>query len=114
MTDAMNTTGIKRAPMDSMRKTALVAGVLYLITFAAGIPPAAFLLGPVLDNPNYIVSSGADTQVLLGAFLDLVNALACIGTRSRSSRWSNGSTRASRSALSPLACSKPPSSSSAS
>ncbi len=71
---------MKRAPMASMRKTAVVAGVLYLITFIAGIPPAAFLLGPVLDNPNYIVSAGADSQVLLGAFLDLVNALACIGT----------------------------------
>jgi hypothetical protein len=66
--------------MDSMRKTALVAGVLYLITFIAGIPPAAFLLGPVLSDPNYIVSAGADTQVLVGAFLELVNALACIGT----------------------------------
>ncbi len=68
--------------MDPMRKTALVAGVLYLITFIAGIPPAAFLLGPVLDDPNYIISAGAgaDTQVLFGAFLDLVNALACIGT----------------------------------
>jgi Domain of unknown function (DUF4386) len=64
----------------SLRKTALIAGVLYLITFAAGIPPAAFLLSPVLDDPNYIVSAGADNQVLFGAFLDLVNALACIGT----------------------------------
>ena len=79
-TMAVRTTATKRVPMDSMRKTAFVAGVLYLITFIAGIPPAAFLLGPVLDNPNYIVSSGADNQVLLGAFLDLVNALACIGT----------------------------------
>jgi len=64
----------------SLRKTALIAGVLYLITFAAGIPPAAFLLSPVLDDPNYIISAGADNQVLFGAFLDLVNALACIGT----------------------------------
>ena len=63
-----------------MRTTALVAGILYLITFVAGIPPAAFLLRPVLDNPNYVVGSGADTQVLFGALLDLVNALACIGT----------------------------------
>jgi hypothetical protein len=80
MATIVRTTTTKRAPMGSMRKTALVAGVLYLITFIAGIPPAAFLLGPVLDNPNYIVSTGADSQVLLGAFLDLVNALACIGT----------------------------------
>jgi len=34
----------------------------------------------VLNNPNYIVSAGADTQVIFGASLDLVNALAAIGT----------------------------------
>jgi hypothetical protein len=65
--------------MDSMRKTALVAGVFYLITFLSSIP-AVFLLAPVLDDPDYIVGSGADAQVLLGCFLDLVNAFACIGT----------------------------------
>jgi Domain of unknown function (DUF4386) len=75
----MATTATKRAPMDAMRKTALVAGVLYLITFISSIP-AVLLLGPVLSNPNYIVSAGADTQVIGGAFLDLVNAIACIGT----------------------------------
>src|SRR4029077_2155239 len=42
--------------------------------------PAVFLLDPVLNNPNYIVSAGADTRVIGGALLDLVNALACIGT----------------------------------
>ena len=75
----MATTATKRAPMDSMRKTALVAGVLYLITFITSIP-AVFLLDPVLSNPNYIVGAGADTQVIGGAFLDLVNAIAAIGT----------------------------------
>ena len=65
--------------MTSARRTALVAGILYLITFASAIP-AVFLLDPVLNDPNYIVSAGADTQVTLGAFLDLVNAFACIGT----------------------------------
>jgi Domain of unknown function (DUF4386) len=73
------TTAPTRAPTDSTRKTALVAGMFYLITFAASIP-AVFLLGPVLDNADYIVSSGADTRVLWGCFLDVVNALACIGT----------------------------------
>jgi hypothetical protein len=75
----MATIGTKRVPMDSMRKTALVAGVLYLITFISSIP-AVFLLDPVLSNPNYIVGAGADTQVIGGAFLDLVNAIASIGT----------------------------------
>ena len=40
----------RQVPMDSMRKTALVAGVLYLITFIAGIPPAAFLLASVVRD----------------------------------------------------------------
>jgi hypothetical protein len=65
--------------MTSLRKTALVAGVLYLVTFVSSIP-AFFLIEPVLNDPSYIVSSGVDTQITAGAFLDLVNALACIGT----------------------------------
>jgi len=69
----------KRVPMDSARKTALVAGIFYLITFAASIP-AVLLLGPVLNNPHYIVSPGTDTRVLWGCLLDVINALACIGT----------------------------------
>ena len=65
--------------MTSLRKTALVAGILYLVTFVSSIP-AYVLLQPVLTDPAYIVSAGADTQVTAGALLDLVNALACIGT----------------------------------
>jgi hypothetical protein len=65
--------------VNSERRTALVAGLFYLITFVASIP-AVFLLAPVLDNADYIVSAGADTRVIWGCFLDLVNALACIGT----------------------------------
>jgi len=75
----MKTIPAKRVPMDSLRKTALIGGGLYLITFISSIP-AWFLLAPVLDNPDYILGSGSDTQVLLGCFLDLINAFACIGT----------------------------------
>jgi hypothetical protein len=64
---------------DWTRKNALAAGIFYLITFAASIP-ALLLIGPVLDDPNYIVSPGSDTRVLVGCLLDAVNALACIGT----------------------------------
>jgi hypothetical protein len=69
----------KRVAMDSTRKTALVGGTCYVITFAASIP-ALLLLAPVLNNPGYIVSAGADSRVLLGCFLDLVCALAGIGS----------------------------------
>jgi hypothetical protein len=64
---------------DPTRKTSLVAGILYLVTFISSIP-AVLLLAPVLNNPNYIISAGADFQVISGISLDLVNALAAIGT----------------------------------
>jgi hypothetical protein len=69
----------QRALADPTRTTALVAGTFYLITFIASIP-ALILLGPVLDNTDYVVSSGADTRVLLGCVLDVVTALAGVGT----------------------------------
>jgi hypothetical protein len=47
--------------VDSTRRTALVAGVLYLITFVASIP-AVFLLAPVLNNPDYVLSSRATPE----------------------------------------------------
>jgi len=62
-----------------LRKTALIAGVLYLITFVSSIP-AVFLIAPAVNDPQYILGPGADTRVLLGCLLDLINALACIGT----------------------------------
>jgi hypothetical protein len=65
--------------MDSTRRTALVGGAFYVMTFAASIP-ALLLLAPVLNHPDYIASAGADTSVLSGCFLDLVTALAGIGS----------------------------------
>jgi deazaflavin-dependent oxidoreductase (nitroreductase family) len=64
---------------DPTRRSALVAGLLYLVTFVSSIA-AVFLLAPVLNDAAYVIGAGADRQVTLGATLDLVNALACIGT----------------------------------
>jgi hypothetical protein len=66
--------------MSSLRKTALAAGALYLITFVTSIP-ARVLFGPVRNDPNYILGSGAaDTQVLFAGLLDVLLAFSCIGT----------------------------------
>jgi hypothetical protein len=66
--------------MTSIRKTALVAGVLYLATFLSSIP-AVFLQGAVFNDPNFILGGGAsDSLVRFGALLDIVNALTAIGT----------------------------------
>jgi hypothetical protein len=79
MTTTVRAVTPARVPVDSTRKTALVAGVFYLVTFAASIP-ALVLLGPVLDHPGYIVGAGPDTGVLLGCFLDVLTALAGVGS----------------------------------
>jgi hypothetical protein len=66
--------------MSSTRRLAFAAGVFYLLTFAFSIP-AYFLYQPVLTDPGYIVGSGgADTRVILGAVLEMLTALAGIGT----------------------------------
>ena len=63
--------------MDSMRKTALWAGALYLLTFVS-IPTLA-LYGPVKEQ-GYIAGSGPDSGALVGGILELIVGLACIGT----------------------------------
>jgi hypothetical protein len=61
------------------RRLAFIAGALFVITFITSIP-AFFLYDPVLNDPGYVVSAGADTRVLAGAFLELLLIVANIGT----------------------------------
>ncbi len=72
-------TGASMTPGTTPRRIAATAGTLYLVTFVSSIP-AYLLIAPILTDPAYIVGTGADQQVLIGSILDLVNALACIGT----------------------------------
>src|SRR5207247_3072820 len=67
-----------RIPLTSLRKTPLVAGIFYLITFIS-IPTLA-LYGPVKNHRDWILSSGSHTGVLVGGFLEVIVALAGIGT----------------------------------
>src|SRR5205823_8018739 len=71
------TTATKRVPMDSLRKTALVAGVLYLLTFVS--IPTLFLYGSV-KSANYIIGAGPDTAAIIGGISEIIVALAGIGT----------------------------------
>jgi hypothetical protein len=64
--------------MDAMRKTALAAGVFYLISFIS-IPSLA-LYGIVKNDPSFIISAGNDTGILVSGFLEMVVALAGIGS----------------------------------
>jgi len=68
---------MERAPIGSLRKTSLVAGVLYLLTFVS-IP--TLVLYNQVKGANYIVGSGLDTPVIIGGILEIIVALAGIGT----------------------------------
>jgi hypothetical protein len=74
----VQTSAAKRIPMTPTRKTALTAGVFYLITFIS-IPTLA-LYGPVENHRDWILSSGGHTGILVGGFLEVIVALAGIGT----------------------------------
>ncbi len=65
--------------MDSSRKAALIAGVLFVIADVAGIPSLA-LSKPLLDAPDYLIKVAANAnQVTMAALLVLVMAAACAG-----------------------------------
>ena len=72
------TTATGRVPMDSLRKTALVAGALYILTFVS--IPILVLYGPVRNDPNFILSAAPNTPILIGGVLEIIVALAGIGT----------------------------------
>jgi hypothetical protein len=58
------------------RRTAITAGVLYLVTHVTSIA-AVVLYGGFLDDP---LRSGGDTRVLVGGLCDVVLAMAVVGT----------------------------------
>lgn len=65
--------------MSPSRRIALMTGVLFIITFITSIP-ALLLYDPVLNDANYIINTGADNRVFLGALLELLLIIANIGT----------------------------------
>lgn len=67
----------KRTKLSSLRMSSLVAGALYLLSFVS-IPTLA-LYGSIHES-NYVVGPGPDTAVIVGAILEIIVALAGIGT----------------------------------
>ena len=67
----------ERVTMSSLRKTSLVAGILYVLTFVS--IPTLFIYSQV-KGANYIVGSGPDTPAIIGGILEIIIALAGIGT----------------------------------
>src|SRR3954466_15889301 len=63
--------------MNSMRKYSLAGGIFYLLTFVS-IPTLALYRS--VRGPNFVVGPGPDTPVIVGVLLEMVVALAGIGT----------------------------------
>lgn len=63
--------------MNSYRKISLAAGILYVLTFVS--IPTLFIYGPV-KTAGYILGAGPDTSAVVGGVLEIIVALAGIGT----------------------------------
>jgi len=68
----------KRVPMTGLRKTALVAGLCYVITFLTSIPTLA-LYGSVRKS-GFILGTGSIAATQWGAFIEVLLALSGIAT----------------------------------
>ena len=75
----MSATGQNRAGTRPMRRTALVAGLLYLLTFVTSIPTLA-LYRPLRDHVDFVLGVGKATGVTCGALLEVALAVSCAGT----------------------------------
>ncbi len=65
--------------MNSYRKTAIVVGALYLISYV-GVFAGAALVEPVLSGPDILANVYPNrSQLILGVLVELVNAIAVIG-----------------------------------
>lgn len=80
MEDNMNNTSnivAESTGLSPQRKTSIVAGLLYLLTFVS-IPTLAIY--SQVKGANYILGSGPDTLAVVGGILEIIVALAGIGT----------------------------------
>ena len=78
MSNTAQTTATKRAPMDVTRRTSLVAGIFYVVTFVS--IPSIPIYNNSVKSKDFIISSGADTGALWACLLEVIVALAGIGT----------------------------------
>lgn len=93
--------------MGSNRKSGIIAGVFFVVAAITAIAGLA-LYHRVLHDPSYIVDgSRDDTQVLLGAFCEIVLAISVVGTATTLFPIIRPRARASHSRMWSAACWRP-------
>jgi hypothetical protein len=73
----MSTSDTSVAVLSTHRRISLTAGILYVLTFVS-IP--TFALYDPVKGTNYVLGSGPDTPAVTGGILEIIVALAGIGT----------------------------------
>ena len=68
-----------RSNVDTPRRTALIVGILFLLTFVTAIA-ARTLFGPVRDASNYLTGPDRDSRIALGAVFELGLIITNVGT----------------------------------
>jgi len=65
--------------MEASRRTSLLTGLFFILTFVASIPAALFMYRDVVEA-GFVLGAGGDARVYLGAFLEVVTVIANIAT----------------------------------
>ena len=66
--------------MNSNRKTAIVAGILFIFATVVGLLSNVAFLKPILDAPDYLGRIFASqNQILIGSLLHIISSFACAG-----------------------------------
>ena len=67
--------------MNTNKRTARIVGVLFIAATVVSILGTLVFLGPVLDDPDYLIKVSAnENQVLIGVLLEIIAAGAVAGT----------------------------------
>ena len=65
--------------MKLYRKTAIFVGIFFLVGYGI-LLPGGFLVDSIIDTPDYLINISANSsQVILGMFLEFLNAAAVVG-----------------------------------
>jgi hypothetical protein len=80
MTTTAPSVPARPAPLSATRKAALIAGVAYIATFVFSIPVKFGLWTDVLDDPAFVLGSGSDAGVPLGAMFEVLTAITGVVT----------------------------------
>jgi Domain of unknown function (DUF4386) len=70
---------VLHAPTAAEQRTARIFGAWFLGTFVFSIP-AYFFYDPLLNHADYVLGSGADVRVAVGALLEIMLAISGIAT----------------------------------